>query len=533
MTQKFFLAVALLITALTSSSQFKEVDMKNGPTFDPKGSISEFIGQKDDIIYYTSWKKGPWVGGIKASTLASSFETEIELPEHNGKEVNWIGTYFLGGELVMFCTAYDKKADLKTLFAQKLSDKGSKEGKLIKLDEISATSKRNSGSFTYDINEETGRVLIFTNPPYEKYSKEKFSFKVLDKDLEEVWATDLELPYPDKYFTTSDFMIDANDVLYMTCTFNEFAETKAEMGRKQAKEEAKERGGNWFTYKLLSYNNKADKLKEYDIELEKGQSIVSFDYNLDVNGNINVAGLYANGNDKAGGANGVYLVKIDHTSGKITTSNIKEFEQNMVEEYLKAALGEKKGQKQADKGEGISSFVVNEFINKTDGGLIISGETYRQYTVCTTDSKGVTRCNEHYVYGFIIVVNVSPKGEILWVSHIPKYQHTVNDGGFYSSYALMVEGENMYYVFNDNVKNYDPKKKPTRVYSMTSSKKAVTTIARMDIDGKVKKEADAKLRTEKKMLRPKVTKYVAEDDKQVVLAKWGKKESVVEIKIDE
>jgi hypothetical protein len=115
---------------------------------------------------------------------------------------------------------------------------------------------------------------------------------------------------------------------------------------------------------------------------------------------------------------------------------------------------------------------------------------------------------------------------------VPKYQHTVNDGGFFSSYELIVKGDNLYYIFNDNVKNYDPKKKASTVYPMTSSKKAVTTIARMDAEGKVKKEADAKLRTEKKMLRPKVSAYIAADDKTIMLAKWGKKESVVEIKVD-
>jgi hypothetical protein len=524
--------LVLFCIAMIGAAQSKEVNIKNGATFDPKGTINEFIGQKEDVILYNSWKKGPWVGGVKAGTLAQAYEVEVEMPEYNGKEVTYQGIYLLQDELVLFATHYDKKEDKRYLFAQKLSDKGKREGNLIKLDEIDAETKRNSGNFSFEVNSATGRIIIFSNPPYEKYSKEKFAFKILDKNLDLVWEKDIELPYADRYFTTSDFILDENDVLYMACTFNDFAETKKEEGRKKAKEEAKERGGNWFSYKIVSYNNTLGKVKEFDITLEKGQAIVSFNYNLDAKGDINVAGLYANGNDKAGGANGVYFIKIDHNTAKINTSSIQEFEKAMVEEYLIAALGEKRGTKQADKGEGIDSFVVREFINKDDGGLLISGETYRVYTVCTTDSKGVTRCTTHYIYGFIIVIDVSPKGDILWTSHVPKYQHTVNDGGFFSSYELIVKGDNLYYIFNDNVKNYDPKKKASTVYPMTSSKKAVTTIARMDAEGKVKKEADAKLRTEKKMLRPKVSAYIAADDKTIMLAKWGKKESVVEIKVD-
>lgn len=376
-------------------------------------------------------------------------------------------------------------------------------------------------------------MLIYSDMPFNKYSKEKFNFKVLDKDLNTVWSEKLELPYPDKYFKVSDYIIDSNDKLFMTCTFDEFAQTRAEEGKKKAREEAKERGGNWYTYKVISFDPKSSKLVDYDVKLEKGQAIVSFEYNLDLNGNLNVVGLYANDN-KSTGAHGVYFIKIDSKSGETISSNIKEFDKKMVEEYLVATLGEKRGGKSAEKGDGIDNFVVDHIINKPDGGLLISGEIFRTYTVCTTDPRtGATRCSTHYIYGYILTIDINPSGEVQWIQYVPKLQHTVNDGGFYSSYGFLVSGERLFYIFNDNVKNYNPKKKPNQTYRMTGVKGSVTTIASMTADGARTMQPNAQLKTDQKILRPKVGMYFPQENKLILLAKWKKSECLVEVKIEE
>ncbi|MFN0030552.1 MAG: hypothetical protein ACKVOR_00185 [Flavobacteriales bacterium] len=517
----------LLLTTITQA-QVADVNIKNGPSFDPKGSILEFIGEKDGVIYYTSWKRKLWLGGINASDLSLTFETEVVTPEFGNKRVSVESIFMVNKKLLAFCTAYDKATDEKFLIAQKLTERGSLDGAPIELDVIQTISKRNSGDFTYDVNEANGRILIFTNPPFEKYDKEKFHFKVYDENLKLIWNEKLEMPYPDKYFTVTDFMVDASDVLYMTCTFNEFEKTKQEEGKKKAKAEAKERGGH-RSFKVISYNHQKEKLKEYEIELNESQGIESLDYNLDVNGNINVAGLYSLTNDKNDGINGVYFIKINSETGDVMTSSIKAFEKKQTDEDDDEI---KKKKKDADAPVAMREFEIREFINRDDGGLIISGEYYNEYTRCTTDPRtGSTTCTTYYIYGNITIINVDAQGNIEWQSNVPKYQRTANDGGMFSSYALMVDGSELYYFYNDNAKNYDAKKKDNRIYGMTSSKKSVTTIAHVDADGNVTKEPDAKLRAEKKMLRPKVSRYIVNDDKLIVLAKWRKQESVVEIKV--
>jgi hypothetical protein len=324
MLNKFILCVLAALIVSTVPAQEKDVDLRYGSEFDPQGTISSFIGQIGDIIYVSSWKKGFILGGVDANTLKSTFETKIDMPLFNGKEVNFKDIFVLDGQLIMFMQYYDKKADKNYLFAQQVSDRGKLQGSMITLDEIDAENRKNKGSFSVDVYPESGRILLFRNPPFEKYGKEKFAFRVMDKNLETIWEDELELPYADKYFYLSDFFVDKNDDLYVTASFDDFRQTKETEGRKKAKEEAKERGGNYNSYKIITYNYKAKKLKEFELELDAGMKIISVGYNIDTDGNINVTGLYGDVASK-GSAIGVYLANIETDTKNRKSQNINEF----------------------------------------------------------------------------------------------------------------------------------------------------------------------------------------------------------------
>lgn len=522
------MACCFLVTS--SFSQSSDLEMKYGTEFDPQGTINEFIGQIGNTIFVQSYRKGVILGGIDANSLSQSFENEITMPTFNGKDVDFKSIHVVEDELIMFCTFYDKKADKNYLFAQRVSQSGKLQGDLMTLDEMTAEKKKNRGTFDVTIEEEGKRILLFRNPPFEKYGKEKFAFKLLDKNLKEIWSNEeVELPYADRYFTLSDFFIDKNDMLYVTASFDDFRATRESEGRRKAKEEAEARGGSYYSYRIISYNPKDKRIKDYEIELNNNNRIVSLGYNVDVKGDINICGLYGD-DDSRGSAIGIFFTKIDHQSRKTDRVSMKPFEKEWIRDYLNLFMSDKKADKQTDKGEGIRNLSIDHFINRMDGGLVVVGEIYNVYTVCYTDSKGYTRCSTHYIYGTIFVINVDKGGDVDWFATIPKMQHTVNDGGFYSSYAMLNSEDAMYFIFNDNIKNYNPKKKDNKIFNMAGPKKSGTTIAKVSPDGKVSKELNLKLQAEKMLLRPKVNRHLTKD-KMVVLAKYGKKERVMEVKM--
>jgi hypothetical protein len=142
----------------------------------------------------------------------------------------------------------------------------------------------------------------------------------------------------------------------------------------------------------------------------------------------------------------------------VEVTNFKDF---TIDDIVQA-MSEKqasKTQKKIEKGKNVElyEYDLDELIVRSDGGVVMVGEQYyvRVVTVTTTDSKGntTTRTIYYYYYNDIIVVNISPEGNIEWVERIPKLQYSTNDGGYYSSYVLTVVNDRLLFVFNDDPRN--------------------------------------------------------------------------------
>jgi len=229
---------------------------------------------------------------------------------------------------------------------------------------------------------------------------------------------------------------------------------------------------------------------------------------LDPKGDINVSGLYGDANSKGSGI-GVFFGKIDHNTKKTIMMNTKGFDKEFLEEYV--------GEKKAEDGIGISRLELKDFINREDGGLMVCGEIHYNYQVCTTDSKGVTRCRTVYVHGPIFTINIAPSGEIDWVNVVKKDQRSSLDG-YLASYVLVIGEDGLYYIYNDHLANYNPKKKPKRTAIMAGvPKKSITAVTKVDYDGKATTEISAELNASKMLLRPELSKGVVGLNGEVLL----------------
>ena len=101
----------------------------------------------------------------------------------------------------------DKKAGKSYAFAYPISNKGVVGSKFKKIGEISMDGRK-SGTFDFQISQDSSKFLVYHNNPYDKYNNEKFSYKVYDNKLNLVWEKDVQLPYKDKYFSIEDYILD-------------------------------------------------------------------------------------------------------------------------------------------------------------------------------------------------------------------------------------------------------------------------------------------------------------------------------------
>ncbi|MDZ7848739.1 MAG: hypothetical protein U5L96_19525 [Owenweeksia sp.] len=127
---------------------------------------------------------------------------------------------------------------------------------------------------------------------------------------------------------------------------------------------------------------------------------------------------------------------------------------------------------------------------------------------------GLLPYTTYYVHNDIIVINVNPDGEIAWLSHVPKTQITTDDGGYYSSYLMMVEKDRINFVYNDHRKNAERLREGRDLKNMGNVKKTVAVIATVDQEGKVSYDQLYSNKNFKAVLVPKRSHQV---DRQNVL----------------
>jgi hypothetical protein len=112
----------------------------------------------------------------------------------------------------------------------------------------------------------------------------------------------------------------------------------------------------------------------------------------------------------------------------------------------------------------------------------------------------------------LLIVNISAKGNIEWVSAIPKAAHEQMPGR-YTSYVAMVKGDKIYLLFNDNLKNYarDINKDGVLEAEFTG-KNGIMTMATVSADGSVKREKLFETANLSVVPRPCVSNQINDDE---------------------
>ncbi len=110
------------------------------------------------------------------------------------KEPNYFsGIFPLGGKLILFKRGYDTKTKKTNIYAYELNDDGSKgEAKFIA--SIQGLSMFKSGEFSVINSPDGKKVLVLSELPHKKKTKEKIVLSVFDNNLEKLSSKEIELP---------------------------------------------------------------------------------------------------------------------------------------------------------------------------------------------------------------------------------------------------------------------------------------------------------------------------------------------------
>ncbi len=484
--------------------------------------VIDIMGEDENGIFTLSNKKKDYfINNFNSKSLSQKYSKLIELSKQGSVKIALEEVFFMKNNVIAFASGFDKAASQSITYAIKYNKKtGNTEGKVIAVSKVDVEKKRRSGNFGFKLSENGEFLLIHHYAKLKKSDKQKLSLTIFDADLEKVKEIKDEFPFENNravydftgftidsegnifYFKSSGGFRTVSKIDLISHLFDDDYEERALPIEIEQADNSRFSGVSGLT---LMANGEYVYLGGYYFSLEKGVF-------------------------KTTGINGTFYSKIDIASNEVVNQTISEFDN----EIIAATLSEKK----AAKGKQIPAFYrIKDMILAENGELIIVSE---YFTVVTSETQQVNITV--YTYGNLIVSKISNEGEILWNKGIPKQQvykdvqpkvggstgllsfgatlSLSKDKTIYYSYLIGVGDENLYIVFNDNEKNFSLD--ATKIKKLTSPKKGVPAVVKITDDGEMIRKPGYEVLSEDVILRPKISRQVAEDE---ILVYGSKKKS--------
>ena len=516
-------ALSCLIFAVESgihaqeSSKKVKIEWGQPDKMSKRETVSSMVGHDGENVYVLRTKAGLLINTEVSLVRFNSRLNEervypIALPNEGTSKRTYLNSVLhWKDEMLIFTEERNNKAKRRILRMQEFDKRSFRgKGRPEQLATINYEGKwrHNSGDFSLQLSLDSNKLLVHANLPYDKEEAERFDLFVYEPGMELAWKKEITLPYTDELFSVQDFQVDeAGDVYVLGRVYDE-----------KAKE--KRRGTVNYRYEILAYREQGEYLQKYPVEIDD-RFLTDMKVAVNQAGDLLCAGFWS---DKGTfSIKGSYFLRVDRESGDIQRKSFEEFGIDFITQHM-TEKQEKKARKKEEKGKApeLYEYDLDDIVIRPDGGAILVGEQYYVQIVTTTVSSAnggtTTRTTYYYHYNDIIVVRISPEGDILWNQKIPKKQVTTNDGGFYSSYTMAEVGGSLFFLFNDNPRNLF-KAEGDKTKNMRLWKESLVVLVEVTPDGEVEKEALFSSKEVDIITVPKVCRQVS--GKEVIL--FGKR----------
>ncbi|SHM84624.1 hypothetical protein SAMN04488057_10455 [Cyclobacterium lianum] len=388
-----------------------------------------------------------------------------------------------GGKEGLYRLAIDGNSlrpDGDSHFVMETGNKGDKSG----FAGLGISLKSTDPQFYFHHVPNQDRLLIVHENGALKKQEKLVNLLVLDLEFNPIWIREETIHANSDELEVVNALLDSNDNAHLLSK-----SMPANIGVKALFKQEK----YFFTLTSVTQNGKEALHKQIDLQ-ENQINAANIQVNQD--GALYFGGFYTNANRATKGTGGTYFLKINGKDHSLLSQQIEAFDASFLTRGLSEGKAKRKSKKLAQgKNPEDSYFFLDEIIIKNDGTVVFVGEDRQETTVSNTSASpntGVvsTSVNHHYSYGSIVVAEFSPEGERNWAKKIVKNQKSTNDSGFYFSYSVSLINNNLYFIFNDNVKNlgYNGRGKVER-FTPKSYKEHMMTFARLDGEGNVSRSS--------------------------------------------
>jgi hypothetical protein len=426
------------------------------------------------------------------------------------KGLNFKSIQFLQKDMYLFADDYIKKDKQYIVYGVKVDrNTGEPLGAMKELASFQLDSKRDNFDYSLTPTPDSSRWMLIGDVSTEANSA--IYVTLLDRQLNKKSSTPINLSFEPKTFTLEDVLpTQDGKFLVMGKRFDLVPTGK------------KNKTVRTFTkYIFTRYDSKGK--KEMDLPTDVGSHYATSGRAIfSPDGALAIAGFYSNDPRKKE-VNGVYLHKIDVTTGTVLQSSYKEIsadmldqaqeDENDLDEDQKKERKEKEKAKDRDgDDDGISkNFIIRGVeYNPSNGSMLLIAElsTFSSYTRSYYNSS--TRSwtyRTYYVFtnSDMMVINANNAGQIEWINTLPKKQIETIEGGayggagisfyndptgffaqgggmpFYSSFSYMLHDNKLIFLINDHVQNIEVKKLGDKVKTVNNFRKSVAYAVTLDL----------------------------------------------------
>jgi hypothetical protein len=508
------LLVAFSLTCNVLQSQPLDFNIKLGQEFraPKKSSLDDIVGHDATGIYAIKVKTGWAWRNYTLERYDNNFKpvhsVDLEVKDA-GAPARVQHMLHLKNKLLMFYVVSNRTTSMSELYVREI-DKTTLAPKpeKVKLGEADERRVSNGINFNFRTSRDSTKVGISYSFPDENRDNSGFGFIVLDDQLQILWKKQVTAPYDPGLFTAESFKVDnGGNVYVLAISYKE-------------KRRSKRKGKPNYSYEVLAWTNQGEKFKSYPIALED-RFLTDMQIEIIDTRTLICAGFYsAKGTFSI---KGTYFLTVDLSNNAIKTKSFKEFGldfivENMSEREASRAI------KQSERGNEpeLYEFDLDKLLVGRDGSAILVGEQYFMEEVTSSNlinGRWIYNTTYHFYYNDIIAVKISPEGQIEWAEKVSKTQHTLNDGGFFSSYTLAILKGRICFFFNDHPDNlgYKGAGRPIPY----RARESVVIVASLNQKGEQTRQAVFALRDTEVIMRPKVCEQVT--NREVILFGQRKK----------
>lgn len=499
------------LLVITTSSFSQELDEFSGEIrwselfeVSKKVGAPDILGHDGEYAYLMRYvKRNRVIEKYSLRNLRLERSSILEL-EYKGKDLTLNNQFMFGDTPVLYTSFYNKKTKINYSFVQTINPSSlvvsapipvsetkvpEAKGILGKIGQSMMGGSAYSGSFLISEDRELGFVAESVYADQEEKGEALKTVSTIgrlyDGNMKLLVENNYELPYESFYVTSTK--LGNNGLVYMAGY-----QTDTEVDKSRLRKREYTTYGN---LEILVLELESGDIEVLEVDIED-REVKGFTFTINEDDGIIVSGLIGK---ESGGISGTFYSRYD-ANLKSKGSNFEDFEEDFItqgwSDKAKKKL-DKKNDKKKKKGEKETAptfyqYIVRDLIVKPDGTTCLLAEQYymRVVTRTYTDSQGNTRTTTTYYYYYkdVIAVNFNAEGEILWKSVIDKYQVSTNDGGYYSSFFSVVDGNEISIIYNDRESNSVDTDGMTKQQKKKLKRKTVGVRVLIDSEGQTSKE---------------------------------------------